>query len=374
MAKRKAKKLISKIVIQKKRILNNTKYYINQIMRCKMEYLNVLKDLSMYVGVSGREKEISQFIEGLFKNYCDEVRIDEFYNVCGYKKGSGDTGIKIMIMAHHDEIGMLVKSFDDRGFVKFTNIGGIDTKILLAQEVIIHGSEDVYGVIGAKPPHLLKPEETKKAVKMEDLYIDTGLSKETISKLVSIGDVITFKTYPFELKGNKLSSKCLDNRAGVAALLDIMERLSKLSHNDDVIFVATSQEELGLSGAKIASYNINPDMAIVIDACHGEIPDASKDETYALGKGPAIAIGPNLHRAYTNKIIEVAKEENIPYQIDVEPGNTGTEAWATQVSRAGIPSLLISIPVKYMHTTVETLNINDIKNTGKLVSRFVSGL
>lgn len=339
-----------------------------------MEYISVLKDLSTYVGVSGREKDISQYIEGLFKKYCDEVKIDEFYNVCGYKMGSSISGKKIMIMAHHDEIGMLVKSIDDKGFVKFTNIGGIDTKILLAQEVVIHGSEDIYGVIGAKPPHLLKAEEVKKAVKMEDLYIDTGLTKESISKLVSIGDVITFKTYPFELKGNKLSSKCFDNRAGVAALLDIMERLLKLNHNDDVVFVATSQEELGLSGAKIASYNINPDLAIVIDACHGTIPDASKDETYALGKGSAIAIGPNLHRAYTKKIIEVAKEENIPYQIDVEPGNTGTEAWATQVSRAGIPTLLVSIPLKYMHTTIETIHINDIKNTGKLVSRFVSGL
>jgi endoglucanase len=115
-------------------------------------------------------------------------------------------------------------------------------------------------------------------------------------------------------------------------------------------------------------------MAIVIDACHGEIPDGAKDETYALGNGPAIAIGPNLHRLYTKKIMDVAKEENIAYQVDVEPGNTGTEAWATQVSRSGIPTILISIPLKYMHTTIETVQISDIKSTGKLVSRFVSEL
>ena len=339
-----------------------------------MEYMTILKELSTFTGVSGSEKEISEYIANLFKKYCDKVEIDKFYNVSGYKKGSDAAGKKIMIMAHHDEIGMLVKSIDDKGFIKFTNIGGIDSKILLAQEVVVHGSKEVYGVIGAKPPHLLKPEEVKKAAKMEDLYIDTGLSKDSISKLVSIGDVITFKTYPFELKGNKLSSKCLDNRAGVSVLLDIMERLSKLNHTHDVVFVATSQEELGLSGAKIAAYNINPDMAIVIDACHGEIPDTAKDETYALGKGPAIAIGPNLHRMYTKKIMDVAKEENIAYQVDVEPGNTGTEAWATQVSRSGIPTLLISIPLKYMHTTIETVQINDIKNAGKLVSRFVTEL
>jgi len=337
-----------------------------------MDYIGVLKDLSTFTGVSGREKEISEYIANVFSKYCDKVEIDKFYNVSGLKKGSSADGKKIMITAHHDEIGMLVKSIDDKGFIKFTNIGGIDSKILLAQEVKVHGKNDIYGVIGAKPPHLLKPEEIKKAAKMDDLYIDTGLSKENVSKLVSIGDVITFKTYPFELKGNKLSSKCLDNRAGVGVLLDAMERLSKLNHNDDVIFVATSQEELGLNGAKIAAYNINPDLAIVVDACHGEIPYASKDETYALGKGPAIAIGPNLHRVYTKKIMDLAKEENIAYQVDVEPGNTGTEAWATQVSRSGIPTLLISIPLKYMHTTIETIHTNDVKNAGKLISRFVS--
>jgi putative aminopeptidase FrvX len=339
-----------------------------------MDHIGILKDLSTFTGVSGREEGIAQYIAGLFKKYCDNVEIDRFYSVCGYIRGSSKKGKKIMVMAHHDEIGMLVKSIDEKGFVKFTNIGGIDSKILLAQEVIVHGKNDIYGVIGAKPPHLLKPEEAKKAVKMDDLYIDTGLSKESISKLVSIGDTITFKTYPFELKSSKLSSKCLDNRAGVAVLLDVMERLSKLSHADDVIFVATSQEELGLSGAKIAAYNINPDIAIVVDACHGEIPDASKDETYALGKGPAIAIGPNLHRLNTKKMIDLAKEENIPYQIDVEPGNTGTEAWATQVSRSGIPTLLVSIPLKYMHTTIETVHTGDIKNAGKLISRFISEL
>ncbi|OPZ90168.1 MAG: putative aminopeptidase YsdC [Firmicutes bacterium ADurb.Bin419] len=337
-----------------------------------MDYIGVLKDLSSFTGVSGREEGISFYIAGLFKKYCDSVETDKFYNVIGYKKGSSESGKKVMIMAHHDEIGLMVKSIDKNGFIKFTNMGGVDSKILLAQEVIIHGKKELYGVIGAKPPHLLKPEEEKKSVKMDDLYIDTGHSRESISQFVSIGDIITLKTYPFELKNNKLSSKCFDNRAGVAVLLDIMERLSKLKHYDDVIFVATSQEELGLSGAKIAAYNINPDLAIVVDACHGDIPDAPKDETYPLGKGPAIAIGPNLHRLNTKKLIDLAKEENIPYQVDVEPGNTGTEAWATQVSRAGIPTLLVSVPLKYMHTTVETIHVNDIKNSGKLIAKFVS--
>lgn len=337
-----------------------------------MDYAEVLKELSVFPGVSGYEKSLSKHVEKLFKRYMKDVEIDKFFNVIAFKKGNGKSGKRIMVTAHMDEIGLMVKSIEDKGFVRFTNIGGIDAKILPAQEVVIHGKRDIYGIIGAKPPHLLKPEEAGRAVKMEDMCIDTGLSIEELKKNVSVGDVITFKVEPISIKNNKISSKCLDNRAGVAALLDIMENLTVLNHKSDVYFAATVQEEVGLRGAYIAAYNVYPDMAIVIDVCHGDIPDASKDDIFPLGKGPAIAIGPNLHRDLTDRIIKLAKEENIPYQIDVEPGNTGTEAWAIQVSRVGIPTLLVSIPLRYMHTTIETLCTDDIKYTGRLISRFIS--
>lgn len=337
-----------------------------------MDYISILKDLSTYPGVSGREEKLSGYIAKLFEKYCSKVEIDKFYNVIGIKKGSSGADKKIMVTAHLDEIGMLVKSIDEKGFIKMSNIGGIDSKVLLAQEVTIHGKKDIFGVVGAKPPHLLKPDEVKKAVKMEDLSIDTGLSAEEVKEIVSIGDVITFKVDPFVLQNNKLSSKSFDNRAGVTALIDIMENLTKINHEYDVFFVATSQEEVGLRGANIAAYNVKPDLAIVIDACHGEIPEAPKESVYPLGKGPAIAVGPNLHKRLTKMMMDLAKEENIPYQTDVEPGNTGTEAWAVQVSRSGIPTLLVSVPLKYMHTVIETLSVNDMKNTGRLVSRFIS--
>jgi endoglucanase len=337
-----------------------------------MDYIGMLKDISTYPGVSGHEEKLAGYVAQMFEKYCSSVEIDKFYSVVGIKKGNSDMGRKVMVTAHLDEIGLMVKSIDDKGFVRISNIGGIDSKVLLTQEVVIHGRRDIFGVIGARPPHLLKPEEVKKAVKMQDLVIDTGLSAEEVNKIVSVGDVITFKAEPFELKSNKFSSKSLDNRAGVAALIGIMDNLTRLSHDYDVYFAATSQEEVGLRGANIAAYNINPDLAIVIDVCHGEIPGSSKEETFPLGKGPAVAVGPNLHKGLTKKMIELAKEENIPYQIDVEPGNTGTEAWAVQVSRSGIPTLLVSIPLRYMHTVIETLDVKDIKNTARLVSRFIS--
>jgi len=337
-----------------------------------MDYTKVLKELSVFPGVSGHEKNLSEYVGRLFNQYCENVEIDKFFNVIAFKEGNGESRKRIMVTAHMDEIGLMVKSIEDKGFVRFTNIGGIDTKILPAQEVVIHGKIDVYGIIGAKPPHLLKKEETSKAAKMEDMCIDTGLSSDELRNIISVGDVITFKVEPLPLKNNKFSSKCLDNRAGVAALLDIMENLTMLNYKSDIYFAATVQEEVGLRGAHIAAYNVYPDMAIVIDVCHGDIPETSKDEIFPLGKGPAIAIGPNLHRGLTNRIIKLARDENIPYQIDVEPGNTGTEAWAIQVSRAGIPTLLVSIPLRYMHTTIETLCMDDIKYTGRLISRFIS--
>ncbi len=337
-----------------------------------MDYISILKDICIYPGVSGHEEGLAGYVARMFEKYCSNVEIDKFYSVIGVIKGNSDAGKKVMITAHLDEIGLMVKSIDEKGFVRISNIGGVDSKVLLAQEVVIHGRKDIFGVIGAKPPHLLKPEEVKKAVKMQDLVIDTGLSAEEVKEIVSVGDIVTFKAEPFALQNNKFSSKSLDNRAGVAALIGIMDNLTRLSHDCDVYFAATSQEEVGLRGANIAAYNINPDLAIVIDVCHGEIPGSSKEEAFPLGKGPAIAVGPNLHRRLTKKMIELAKEENIPYQVDVEPGDTGTEAWAVQVSRSGIPTLLVSIPLKYMHTVIETLDIKDIKNTARLVSRFIS--
>lgn len=336
-----------------------------------MDYTILLKDISTYPGISGREEKFSGYIKGMFDKYCDETIIDGFYNVIGIKKGSSEKNKKIMIAAHLDEIGMMVTGIEKKGFIRFSNIGGIDPKILLAQEVVVHGKKDIIGVIGANPPHLLNAEDSKKAVEIRELSIDTGLSEDEVREYVSIGDVISFYAEPFLLKNKKLSSKSLDNRAGVAVLIDIMEKLKRIQHESDVYFVATSQEEVGLRGAVIAAYNINPDIAVVIDACHGDIPDVPKDSVFKTGKGPAIAVGPNLHANLTKKLIDISKEENIPYQIEPSPGNTGTDAWAVQVSKEGVPTVLVSVPLKYMHTTVETLDLDDIKYSGRLVLKFI---
>ncbi len=328
-----------------------------------------LKYLSELVAVAGYEKASAEKVADLFRSCCDFVEVDKFSNVICIKKGTSDKAKKIMITAHIDEIGFLIRSIDEKGFVRITNIGGIDSKILLAQEVIIHGKQDIVGIIGATPPHLLKAEDAAKPVKIQDLFVDTGFTQNELKEIISVGDTVSFKSN-FSIMNQKVSGKSFDNRASVACLLEILEILKNIKHENDIIFVASTQEETSLVGVKTVSYSLMPDAAIVIDTCHGEIPDLSKDYSSTPGKGPEISIGPNLHPKMVNKLFELGKEYCIPFQKMVEAGDTGTEAWATQVSTKGIPTILLSIPIRYMHTAVETLNIEDIKFTARLVAEF----
>ncbi len=335
-----------------------------------MGIIKILEYLSQLVAVPGYEKDAAEKCAILFMDWCDKVSVDKFFNVICIKKGYNKAAKKLMITAHIDEIGFLVNSIDDKGFVGLTNVGGIDSKILLAQEVIIHGRQDIIGVIGATPPHLLKPEDVGKAVKLKDLKVDTGFSGEELKKYISIGDTVSLKSKLTIMNEQKASGKSLDNRASITCMLEILRLLKDVNHENDLVLVASSQEETGLAGIMTASYALRPDAAIVIDTCHGDIPDLSKEVSSTPGKGPEISIGPNLQPKLVSKLFEIGRENGIPFQKMVEAGDTGTEAWATQVSANGIPTALLSIPVRYMHTTVETVNLEDIKFTARLVSEF----
>ncbi|MHB8063542.1 MAG: M42 family metallopeptidase [Ruminiclostridium sp.] len=335
--------------------------------------MNITKNLeylSGLVAVAGFEKNAAEKVAELFKDYCDQVRVDKFFNVICLKKGYNKAAKKLMITAHIDEIGFLVNSIDEKGFIGITNVGGIDSKILLAQEVIIHGRQDIIGIIGATPPHLLKTEDVGKAVKIRDLRVDTGFSGEELKKIVSIGDTVSFKSKFSIMNELKASGKSFDNRTSVACLLEVLRHLKDVNHENDIILIASTQEEITVVGVTTASYATRPAAAIVIDTSHGDIPDLSKDNSSTPGKGPEISMGPNLHPQMVNKLFELGKENYIPFQKMVESGDTGTEAWATQVSANGIPTALLSIPIRYMHTAVETVNIEDIKFTARIVAEF----
>lgn len=337
---------------------------------------SILKQLTNYYGPPGHEMLLTDSISELFKEYCDEVTVDKFNNIIAVKRAipGKDAKYKVMIAAHVDEISLMVTDIDNRGFIKFTAIGGIDTRILPSQEVIIHGKKDILGIIGVKPPHILDKSEKEKALKIEDMYIDIGKTDIETKNIICVGDTINFKPAWTELQNQMISSKSLDNRAGVAVMISVLKELRFIKHDVDIYCVSTVQEEVGLRGATVSAFSINPDAAIVVDGCHAKMPGLDTDETFTLGKGPAIAIGPNINKILSKRILSIAKEENIPFQIDVEPGYTGTDAWVIQVSRSGIPAALISFPLRYMHSTVEMISLADLKNTAKIISALTKQL
>lgn len=341
----------------------------NEIDKAK-EFLRVLSENA---GVSGYEYGISNLLPAQFQEIADETYNDRFGNFYAVKHGEVGK-YRIMLAAHMDEIGLMVKEIDARGFLRFTSIGGVDARTLLSQEVIIHGRKDVLGVISTVPPHLLHDGEDGKVMKMEEMGIDVGLSEVQIREIIQVGDTISVRRSLHELLNSTVSGKALDDRAGVVALAVCLEELTRLRHAHEVIAVATVQEEVGIRGAITSAYSLNPDLAIAIDVTHASTPDTKGQVNLDLGKGPAIALGPNIHPSIFHHLTEAAKNARLPHQIEPIPGISGTDAWAIQVTQAGIPTGLLSVPLRYMHTSVETLDVEDVIHTGKLMAHFIASL
>ena len=322
--------------------------------------------------VSGYESELVKVLSDEFSKYAD-VSVDKFGNFIAHKRGISG-GPKVMLSAHMDEIGMMVSAICDNGFVKFSPIGGFDWRTMLAQEVIIHGNggrQKVFGVIGIKPPHLTDPAERKKVVKQHDMAIDTGFSKKKLELLIRPGDIITLNQDIAELQNGKLTGRAFDNIAGIAAMHCAIKNLEHFNHKADLYFVATGQEEIGYRGAVTASYNIKPDIGIAIDVTHGRAAGLAEHESFDLGKGPVIAFGPNINRKLFEDLKKTAIKNNIKYQVEVIPGMSGTDAVAMQITEGGMITGIISIPLSYMHTSVETIAVRDIENCGKLISDYI---
>lgn len=334
-----------------------------------------LELLSNSNGTSGYEYSLNNLIVSAFEKYCNEIKTDRMGNIIALKKGTNSpNNIKIMLAAHMDEIGLMVKDIEENGFLRFTSIGGVDPRTILGQEVMVHGKEDLFGVVGSKPPHLQDPADANKAIKMEDMTIDIGMSKEQVEKLVSIGDTITINRQLIDLQNNRIAGKAIDDRAGTAVLLECMKELSNMKHDADVYFVSTVQEEVSMAGALTSTYNINPDIGIAIDVGFGTTPELNKSDTIELGNGPGITLGGNIHPGLRKKIVDISKEYNIPHQLEINAGPTGTDARAMQITRQGIPCLVLSVPLRYMHTSVEVIDMVDIKNSAKLLAFYIRAI
>lgn len=330
-----------------------------------MDIGSILEPLCNASGVSGYEDGLINIFEEKAKAFLGERRSDALGNRWYEKKTTGKK--RLMVEAHGDKIGLMLSHITEDGFLLFKQIGGFDRKIFPASKVIVRGKCDINGVIGSVPPHLRK----KQSFLSENFAIDIGFDKEKAQQLTEVGDIIEFDTNYTSLIGTRAAASAFDDRAGLVAIIKCLEMLGDDSCS--VIPCVTTQEEAGCRGAKTAAYNINPDMYICIDVCHGTTPDASFN-TFPLGKGPVITVGPNIQPYMSKKLIEIAKEKEIPYQIDVDSGNTGTNAWPVQIARGGIPTALISIPLRYMHTLYEVIDLVDIENTARLLAEFAKSI
>ena len=334
----------------------------------------LLKKIIDAPGIPGYESQVAEIMYKELKKSCEDVNIDNFGNVIA-RKGKGAK--KIMLAAHMDEVGLLVKHITKEGYINFIKVGGIDDRVLPAQRVVIKDKRgDVFGVIGTKPPHLQKDEDKKNPIKYEDMFIDIGArSREEALKRVEIGDVIIFEPNSGDLNKDLFYGKAIDDRIGCYALVKIME---KIKVNAEVYAVATTQEEVGLKGARTSSFRINPDFAIAVDTTiAGDTPQIKElESSLKLGQGVAITImeasgrGVIVNERIKDMLIEVAKRNKIKYQIDVLEGGM-TDGAMIYMNREGIPTGVLSIPTRYIHSPTGVFSMDDVNSAIELTVRAV---
>ena len=339
-----------------------------------MELGKLLQEICDASGISGYEHEVRELVATAMRPYVDEMRTDAMGNLIGLRRGSGEEPRKkVMLAGHMDEIGLIVSQIE-KGFLHFTEVGGYDVRVLPGQEVVVHGKTPLPGIVAARPPHVLTPEERKKVPPMRELLVDVGLPPEEVAAQVQVGDLITLHAPYTALRNERAAAKAFDDRAAVASILVCLEELCHMRHTWDVFAVATVQEEVGLRGAFTSSFGVFPDVGIAIDVTHGDTPGVPDTETVEMGGGPSITVGPNIHPKVYEALVETARRNEIPYQVEAAPGPTGTDAWAIQVARSGVPTGLLGIPTRYMHAPVETIDLKDVRRTGRLMALTIARL
>lgn len=322
---------------------------------------------------SGHESAIADILRVDWADLVDEFDSDKLGSLIGIKRATRptDTPRKIMLAAHMDEIGLMVRDIVD-GFIYLHRISGIDSRVMMAQPVLVHGKRQLPGVVATIPPHMLSASERKKYPEIDALVVDVGLPAEEVADLVRIGDLVTVDVPMIELKGRKVAAKAMDDRACIAVITTCLHELNQMHHSWDVYATATVQEEVGLRGATTAANHIQPDVAVALDVGFADQPGVSSGGK--LGDGPQMGIGANFHPKLNDKLKDIAKYYDIKWQSDIIPAASGTDAWAIQVSQTGVLTSLLSIPLRNMHSPVETLDLKDIERAGRLLAHLIASL
>ena len=327
-----------------------------------MTTIELLEKLTSLAGVAGDEKCSFEKFKGLFSPY-GNVSCDTAGNIIIEKDGKGK---HILLDAHLDTIGFVVTGITDDGFLRVTKVGGVDMRTVEGAELTIHGMKDIYGVVCTVPPHLSDGES--RVSKDGTCVVDIGMSKEDAEKVVSIGDRASFRSSFDQMQNDRVSCAYTDDRGGIAVLLKALEYTNT---ENKITLVCSAQEETGGAGATCASFNCDADLSLSVDVSFASTPDSNPKECGKMNCGPMIGYSPILSREYSDLLVSVAKENDIPHQKEIMNGKTGTNADHITISKGGIPSALVSLPQKYMHTPVEVVDIRDIENCAKLIARFL---
>ncbi|MFD2443090.1 M42 family metallopeptidase [Bacillus sp. CGMCC 1.16607] len=344
--------------------------------------IELLRTLTSLSGPCGYEHSVSYYLKEYLSEKVDEVKIDSVGNVIAYKKGN-KAGPTVLLTAHMDEVGFIVKKIEANGLIRFEKLGGHDDRILLAQPVKVMGANgEIPGMIGTISAHYAKFDDPAKVRKHSQLYIDIGVSsKEEVLELgIEIGTPVTwgseFQVIGLENK-QRVRAKSLDDRAGCAVLVQVIEELQHVSFAGELIFLFSVQEEVGLRGAKTAAEHLDADAAIAIDTTAvSDTPEEMMDQTLALGNGTGIKVidfSLIVHKTMKDLLVRLAKEKNIPFQLEVFPG-IGTDGGAVNYANKGIPTGVLSIPSRYAHSPVELVDLGDIEATKELVKEFILNL
>lgn len=338
-----------------------------------MDYQQILGRLCALSGPSGFEENVTAAAAELLRPLTDRVYATRLGSVVGVRRCGRDNAPKLLLDAHLDEIGFVVTGHEE-GFLRFAPLGGVDPRMLPDREVVLLTDPPVHGVVACLPPHVQTAEDMDKSLPVKDLYIDAGLSREEAERRIPIGAPATYREGCSPLGEDLLRGKALDDRCGFAVLLDVLERLKDRQLNVDLYVLGSTQEETHSTGAVTAAYEIAPDWCVAVDVTHGDSPDASKHETFPLGKGPVIGVGPNCAGWMSDRLKKLAKELELPVQLEVMSGSSGTNAWPVQVSREGVATAVLSVPERYMHTPVEVVSKKDLEDTARLLAAYVERL
>ncbi|MDD3802839.1 MAG: M20/M25/M40 family metallo-hydrolase [bacterium] len=330
--------------------------------------LETIKALAAAAGPSGAEDSLFKTVKMLVKESGAKVEKDKMGNIIVIKRGNRRG--RVAFFTHNDEIGLIITKID-RDYLRFTEVGGYDEKVLLGQEVIVYGKKEIRGIIGAKPPHLQTKGESDKFLKFEDLYIDVGMKNKDILKYINVGDRVIIRSDFTEMKQNTVCVKALDNRASGATVLYMLKYLENVKNHPDVYLVLNSQEETTMAGSKVSAHAIDPDVAFVLDVTFAK--QTGFEQGYPLDR-IGFGMGANICKRIFDFVKKTADDNNVQYFIEPLPSMSGTDAYAVQTVKKGVTTMLISLPIRNMHSPVEIASVKTMEEASRFLSLLMSNI